>query len=463
MEDTEVRWSPEQVLALAPDAASNKAGAKLGVPGPWSGTGTSPAAGGAGPWVWGECRGSGAKPYRAVADLGGPPAFRCTCPSRKFPCKHALGLLLLWSHRDPAAGFPAAGADAAPDWVREWRDARSAAGERRAAATGENAAGKADPQAARRRAERRAKRVADGVSELEQRLADQIRTGFAATGPAGWQVWDEVAARMVDAQAPGLASRAREFAAIPGSGGDWPSRMLEEHGLLHLLARGHQAGDALPRGLAATVRARVGFTTDSAELLAGPAVRDRWLVLARQDSAEGRLTTRRTWLLGAELGRSALLLSFGAAGRSPELSLPVGRTLDAELAFHPGASPLRAVLGERHGEPGPGTVPPGVRVGEALDGYGRALAADPWLEGWPVVLAGVVPIPAPTGWQLSDADGGAALPVDPRRLGRPGLWRLAATSGGAPVTVFGSLGHRGFTPLTTWSADDAEPAQAVTL
>ncbi|OMI32995.1 hypothetical protein SPAR_43686, partial [Streptomyces sparsogenes DSM 40356] len=84
------RWTAEQVLALAPDAASRKAGSKLATPGPWSGAGAH------GGGVWGLCAGSGGKPYQTVVDLDGP-AYRCSCPSRKFPCKHALGLLLLWA------------------------------------------------------------------------------------------------------------------------------------------------------------------------------------------------------------------------------------------------------------------------------------------------------------------------------------------------------------------------------
>ncbi len=361
--------------------------------------------------------------------------------------------------------MPATAVREAPEWVGAWRAAREASAARKAAAAEGAAAagGRADPQAARRRAERRVQRARAGAAELRQRLADQVRAGFAATGPGEWGVWDEVAARMVDAQAPGLASRVREFTAIPAGGGDWPSRMLEEQGLLHLLAGGFLAHDTLPEGLAATVRSRVGFTTDQAELLAGPTVRDRWLVLSQQDSADGQLTTRRIWLRGTDSGRAALLLAFGAAGRAPEPALPVGRVLDAELAYHPGALPLRAALGTRHGDAGPGGVPPGVGVGAALAAYGTALRADPWLDDYPVVLAPVVPIPTAGGWQLADASGDDALPVDPRRLGRPGLWRLAAVSGGGPVTVFGSLGHRGFTPLTTWSADAAEPSQVVTL
>ena len=68
--------------------------------------------------LFGECRGSGSKPYLACVNLT-EPAYRCSCPSRKFPCKHALGLLLLWS----ADGVPVE--EAAPQWVTEWLDARA--------------------------------------------------------------------------------------------------------------------------------------------------------------------------------------------------------------------------------------------------------------------------------------------------------------------------------------------------
>lgn len=45
--------------------------------------------------IWGECAGSGKSPYYCSADYVDPnnPVFRCNCPSRQFPCKHALGLL----------------------------------------------------------------------------------------------------------------------------------------------------------------------------------------------------------------------------------------------------------------------------------------------------------------------------------------------------------------------------------
>ena len=45
--------------------------------------------------IWGECAGSGKNPYYCSADYidSHNPVFRCNCPSRQFPCKHAIGLL----------------------------------------------------------------------------------------------------------------------------------------------------------------------------------------------------------------------------------------------------------------------------------------------------------------------------------------------------------------------------------
>ncbi|MEU9285901.1 SWIM zinc finger family protein [Streptomyces sp. NPDC048275] len=444
-----VRWTADQVLALAPDVASRKAGSKLGAAGPWSETGSSDEG-----TVWGLCRGSGSKPYQTVIDIAGSsgPAYKCSCPSRKFPCKHALGLLLLWAGED---GTVARGQ--APDWAEQWIEGRrKRAEEKRTTGEASGTASPSDPEAARRRTERRAERITAGAEELERRLADLLRGGLAAAEQAGYGQWEETAARMVDAQAPGLAARVRELGAIPFSGAGWPVRLLEECALLHLLDQGWLRRERLPDGLAATVRSRVGLP-GSAD---GPPVRDRWLVLAQYDTADSRLTTRRIWLHGTESDRTALLLSYGAAGRAPELTLPVGLAFEAEVSAYPGAGQLRAALGERFTPPAPARIRPrGVTTPQAAACYGEALGADPWLDSYPVTLARVIPTPDGDAWQLADADGDFALPIAPSLLSRPGLWRLAALSGGAPVTVFGECGHRGFTPLTAWPEGAGEAVQ----
>ncbi|KOG34088.1 SWIM zinc finger family protein [Streptomyces resistomycificus] len=445
-----VRWSADQVLALAPDASSRKAGSKLGAAGPWSEAGSCDEG-----TVWGLCKGSGSKPYQTVVDIADAagPAYKCSCPSRKFPCKHALGLLLLW-----AGGDGVVTSAQPPDWAGEWIEGRrKRATEKRAAGAAGSSSGSGDPEAARRRAERRAERVTAGATELEQRLTDLVRGGLAGAEQAGYGLWEETAARMVDAQASGLAARVRELGAVPASGPGWPVRLLEECALLHLLDQGWLRREQLPEGLAATVRSRIGLSASPD----GPPVRDRWLVLAQYDTADARLTTRRIWLYGAESTRTVLLLSYGAAGRAPELALPVGLALDAEVAAYPGAGQLRAALGEQFAPPVPATSrPPGVTPAQAADRYGTALRDDPWLDSVPVTLDRVVPTPDGDSWQLADADGDQALPLTPAARSRPGLWRLVALSGGAPVKVFGECGHRGFTPLTAWPEG---PGEAVRL
>ncbi|WP_455360342.1 SWIM zinc finger family protein [Streptomyces sp. SYSU K21746] len=443
MNESGVRWTADQVLALAPDGASRKAGSKLGSAGPWSEAGSS----GAGA-VWGLCKGSGSKPYQTVVDTADV-AYKCSCPSRKFPCKHALGLLLLWAADEQAV--PATGEE--PGWAGEWLAGRRKRAENKQDKNADPARA-TDPEAARRRAERRAERITSGATELEQRLSDLLRGGLAAAERAGYGLWEETAARMVDAQAPGLAGRVRELGAIPSSGQGWPVRLLEECALLHLLDQAWLGLDRLPEPLAATVRTRVGLPA----VADGGAVRDHWLVLAQYDTTDGRLTTRRIWLYGRASGRTALVLDFGPPGRPPQLALPTGLMLDAELTPFAGAGQLRAELGERFAAPAPHAGrPPGGDTRSAAERYGQALRDDPWLDSWPVTLHDVIPVPADGRWQLADAGGDSALPISGAFHTRPGLWQLAALSGGTPLTVFGECGHQGFTPLTAWSPSEPDP------
>jgi hypothetical protein len=419
-------WSGEQVLALAPDRGSATAAQKLSGSAPWSGTGADDAA------VWGECKGSGKNPYRVVVDLGGP-AYKCSCPSRKFPCKHALGLLLLRS-----AGQ--VGASAPPEWAATWLQERA----KRAAAPPPAAATAPDPAAAAKRAERRDGRIAAGVEELDRWLTDQVRTGLSELRQGGYRHVEPVAARMVDAQAPGLAAALRRLPGVAAGRADWTGPVLEELGLLRLTVAGHRHLDRLPPELAASVRREVGQPVAREDVLATPPVADRWQVLGRHDEEQDRLTVRRIWLRGATTGRAALVLSFAAAGQPLDASLLTGTSVDADLHFYPGAAPLRALVGERRGGPEPVTALTGGDLGDAAAGFAAAVAADPWTQVRPVVVAGLTPV-AGDHWQARDA-AGVRVPLRPS-------WPLLAVSGGHPVTVAGEYSPAGLRALSVLDPD----------
>jgi hypothetical protein len=420
------RWSAEQVLALAPDGSAAKAGRGLATARPWRETGCDGAA------VWGLCQGSGADPYQTCVDLAGP-AYRCSCPSRKFPCKHALGLLLLWSAGAVDPGQP-------PDWVAAWfatRDERKQKADRPQKPT--------DPATTAASRARREQRVDAGVAELERWLGDQVRQGIAAAGRAGYDHWDTMAARLVDAQAPGLASAVRRLATVASA----PERLLAELGQIWLLARAYGRLDELPDDLAATVRSRVGFPVATDDVLAGARVRDEWAVAGRRDEFDERLSVRRVWLYGTTTGQPALVLSFAPAGGTLPADLIPGTAVEADLCFYPGSQPLRALVAQRHGEPRRlDHLGGAVTVAQALAGYAQALAAEPWLERWPMVLDAVVLARGEGArWRVVDRDG-HALPVDPS-TGDP--WRLVAAGGGTPATLVGEWATAGLRPLSLFT------------
>src|ERR1044071_3523793 len=153
-------WSVQQIQQLAPDAASLQAAQGLAKPGKWDTLGSHERL------LWGECQGSGANPYQVRVDLQDV-AYKCSCPSRKLPCKHVLGLLLLMVNGavQSSATLPA--------FVTEWSGNRA----KRAESKQSKEAAAPDPQAQARRSEKREARVLAGIEQLEAWLADLLKQG----------------------------------------------------------------------------------------------------------------------------------------------------------------------------------------------------------------------------------------------------------------------------------------------
>lgn len=443
-------WQVEQVLALAPKPSSITAAQPLAVPTRWAATGCDGRA------LWGRCTGGSAEPYECVVDHIGV-AFRCSCPSRILPCKHALALLLLWARGqvpsgeppgfaatwlanrpDPQAKAPAQVATApAPDTASHKEPAPAAVPER-------------DPTATR---DDRVARMAAGLGELDRWLEDRVRTGLGDPALAQYATWDGLAARLVDAQVGGLANRVRRLAGMVGAHPDWHQHVLAELGALHLLATAGRQLGSLPPGLADSVAATIGWQVRQADVLAGVPHTDHWAVMGRSDTREDRIEVRRIWLRGINSGAWAMALSFAAYGQSLDATLPVGSVVHADLFRYPGALGLRVLLGPRHADSlfdGGDPAAHGVlasSVAEACAQVGAAIAAEPWIERYPVcVLA--APARRGTRWLLTDATGSVPL-AD----GVVGIGALLACSGGQPLVITAEWTPYGLVPLTAHLAD----------
>ena len=433
-------WTRERVLSLAPDRSSVAAAIALAGTRTWLDLGVDSRG------LWGSCADGRGQLYRTVVELSSPPAYTCSCPSRKIPCKHALALLLQWSDGLVPAGQP-------PPFAAGWLDARAArkAQPEPAASAARRPGELADPAAAAKRAAARAERVAAGLDELDQWLCDQIRGGIAGLERAGYAHFDTMAARMVDAQAPGIAGMLRAIPAEFASVG-WPSRVLEQLGALHLLVQAHRRLDELPADLAATVRTRIGYSVSKSEVLALPGILDHWFAVGMVDTAEYRLDTRRVWLHGATSGRWAVIVSFAPPGGPLDDTVLAGYVLHARLHFYPGSGQVRALVGEQTSATAAATMPTAESFADVRARFGQLVAADPWAARMPAVI-NAVPVPATGLWRLRAPDGECCeiidLPEEP--------WPLLARSAGEPIEIFGEWTHSGFRPLSVLGTDATEP------
>ncbi|AZZ94108.1 SWIM zinc finger family protein [Hahella sp. KA22] len=433
-------WNQEQIIAMAPDSASVKAAQKLTNTSKWPLLEYNDEA------IWGHCQGSGSKPYLSRIDLSGP-AFKCSCPSRKFPCKHGLALFLLYAQQQN--GFTRQ--QDAPDWVAEWLDSRADREQKKV----ERAQNKkpVDAAAQEKRKEQREQKVSRGVEELTLWAEDVARTGLADLQNKNYQYWKNLESRMVDAQAPGLANHVRQMASLAITG-DRMSELAASLSRLYLLLNAYGRMEQLADDLQADIRTQIGWPWSQDELLATPPVEDVWLALSHSQTQEERLVMQVIHLVGLDSGRMAKVVNF--AHETQRASLVMGwrggQLIRGNAHFYPSGSPLRAIfadaatLSPEHVGDTPAT-PAGISLDAMFNQYEQLLARNPWVGPYPFIVDAVIPWRQDDAFWLVDADG-KAVPLAERA---GDLWKLLAVSGGHPVRVVGEWCGDRFNPLGVWA------------
>jgi hypothetical protein len=177
----------------------------------------------------------------------------------------------------------------APDWVREWVSRRRGPSAATRPPDGDASIPKAtltvvvleeeeirDPKAQVRAAAARERNrleressVRAGLDELNLWLEDQVERGMVAFVAQSSAACRTIAQRMVDAKAPGLATRldglsARLFS-LPEV--QRSAAAVEELGQLHLIAGAYRRQDELPSPLKADVRQAIGWNVARDDLL----------------------------------------------------------------------------------------------------------------------------------------------------------------------------------------------------
>lgn len=416
-------FTEEQIAQLAPDASSLKAGRDLANEKKWPGLHYNHRV------IWGLAQGSGSQPYRTQVDQGSL-GYNCTCPSRKFPCKHALGLLFIFARRPDL--FQQSNAE--PEWVEKWMNTREEKVEK-AKATRLHPAIKDVKSKAKREAVR-LELVKAGAAELELLLRDLLRSGLLNLPNRGNGFFEQAAARMVDQQANGLAQMLRQFTKINYSSGNaWHSEAMEQMVQLWQVLQAFKRIDELPELLQEDVRSLLGWSPKQEEILADEqalSVEDQWLVLGKHSSIENNITVVRLYLWGCQTGRSALLLDFIAPGTAPKYLFAPGMVLEVTLAFFPSQRPFRAIVKtetKTHNQL-PATRQELADWSAAQTTLAKDLSQYPWAESSLYFLESLQLIHVEERWYLADTNQ-ALMPLHPE-FSEQQRWLLLAITGGHP-------------------------------
>lgn len=424
------RLSEEQVLQLAPDASSLKSGKDLANVKKWLNFKYNERV------LWGEMQGSGKDPYRTQIDLVST-AFKCSCPSRKFPCKHGLGLFLLFA-RDPSVMKQT---NDEPTWVKEWIDKRQAKAEKIVEPIVEiddKTQAKREKDKLKRENERLAL-VQAGATELELWLKDLLRSGFLSLPEKGSGFFDKTAARMVDAKATGLANMVKGFTKINFyNGTGWHSEVLAQAAGTFLLLESFKNIEKQTPSVQEDIRSLVGWSQKKAELLedeTGEKISDTWLVLNRLTEQEDDLTIQKHWLFGAKTSRFALILDFSYKNTPFSNLLVAGTWLDAELVFYPSNMPFRAVIKNQGATKAQFQTPISSSHNwqKAQEAFVEKLMLNAWADELPQILSQLTVAKHNDMWFLQDTEGGL-MPIN-RLMSFEKMMQLLALTGGKALDM----------------------------
>jgi hypothetical protein len=155
--------------------------------------------------LFGHCQGSGKSPYLCSADFAQPdkPVFRCTCPSRQFPCKHSLGLMYAFVQ---GKKFSAA---AVPEELASKREKAAARVEK---AAERKVAEETQPRKVNKAAlSKKIKAQLDGIDLLERLTQDLVRLGIGNMNAKTAKELEEHAKQLGNAYLPGAQTAVRNY------------------------------------------------------------------------------------------------------------------------------------------------------------------------------------------------------------------------------------------------------------
>lgn len=444
-------WTTEQLLSLASDQAMVSAGQSAADPGKWTRFGRTPQG------IWGEFTNRDKPPQQTFVSLPNL-APTCSCFSRKFPCRHVLGLTLLY--KETPQNF---NASAQPTWLP---------------LPGNQDQETPDEKALRPKYNKQLEKAQAILEAYALWLQDLIHSGLASLPKQPPSFWSSMAQRLRE---NGLYTLSQELRQLPAAvkmpkartlsplakmnqssrprikkkkndnHADWPLPTLQKLGRHYLITQGFANYQQLSPAMQADLRFAAGWFSNPDDPPA-QTLRDQWLVVGGSYQGLQKKILQQSWLWGHQCQRF-LLLTRTFPRKDPQFQpFIIGGTADATLHVLPGAWPFRAQLAQLHTfQKQAFHVAVQTSLQAAQSAFGAALGANPWLDKFPLALGKMEARRLDNRWYLCDGEGcGWPLPAE-FAYG----WHLAAMQRNEEMALFGEWNGRFFTPLSFF--EDAAP------
>lgn len=340
--------SLEQIQQFSPDDASFRAA---------SGISSSQfiQLGKNGALLWGLCQGSGKNPYRCLCLLDSSLKWKCSCPSRKQPCKHVLALLIHSSQSEEMQ---------IPEFVQEFLNKTQ---EKKATKSSVNS-----DEAREILSLKRKERILEAVRDVLNWLEEQKRRGFIHEDP----VVSHLKTGLHNAGLPRLAQEIESLGFKMGA----RAKLKRLQKVLPLLLAWTRIDD-LSEPHQYKIYALSGLSLPRTLTQKGAAVKGEFLCLGFSGFEDGGLQGRNTWFYALVSNVFAYVQDFAAGGMTLPPPILPGQLVEAQIDFFPFPVCSRGVF---HEEPKllQGTFnPPAFGIQHLWERFGQELAASPLEEG----------------------------------------------------------------------------------
>ena len=365
----------EYILSISPDAPSTKNANKIFSKTKWEVKKSDRA-------IWSEIYGSGKKPYLTQLDTQDI-AFKCSCPSRKFPCKHGLALGLYVAQN----GLDNIAQEAEPLWVQEWIDKRTT----KAKVKASKPIKVKSKESIKKLDDKRWSSAEKDVESVELWLQDSVKLGILDFPNREHAYWEDLKKRMVDLKISGFNTFFSQLQTMTYSN-NWEQKVLLILSNMHQLVASIKHHESLDEPFKKELAMLLGWSVNQKELLASEqseVVDDVWMVTKVILEEQERLTIRKVYLYGTESNRWAFILEFAHGNSYFEEHYLEGSLVQAKLVFYDGLFKQRAFLkikGAKE-ESDFKSLKPLSSLQEAHINFKEALISFPWRFDYPLFVS----------------------------------------------------------------------------